>query len=273
MTYRTTLLTRGFRLLPLAALVAAGGCFATRNDVRVVQADLANVRTEMLKASAEQKESLAQALRLLANSNDSVKAMSNRLTSVSGDVRAGLRTVNEQLILVQQLLKQNEQVLEKFRREADRQAFASPMAPPVAGAPVDSLAQPASPQSSSGQLYIAAQSNLTRGSWTTARMGFQQILDQYPNSPDAPAAQLGIARTFEGERSTSGAKAAYGAVISKFPDSPQSANARYKVALILINENKPAEAIPLLQTIVDRFKTSSEYDLAVSQLATLKRPE
>lgn len=271
MTHRTTLVSRGARLFPLAALVAAGGCFATRNDVRVVQADLANVRTEMLKASAEHKEALSQAMRILASSNDSVKAMSNRMTGLSGDVRAGLRTVNEQLILVQQLLKQNEQVLEKFRREADRAAYVPPVASAVPGA--DTMAVPAAPSSSAGQLYNAAQSNLARGSWSTARMGFQQILDQYPNSPDAPAAQLGIARTFEGERNTTGAKAAYGAVISKFPDSPQSANARYKVALMLIGENKPAEAIPLLQTIVDKFKTSSEYDLAVSQLATLKRPE
>lgn len=273
MTLRTTLVSRAVRLLPLAALVAAGGCFATRNDVRVVQADLANVRTEMLKSSAEHKEALAQAMRLLASSNDSVKAMSNRMTGLSGDVRAGLRTVNEQLILVQQLLKQNEQVIDRIRRQADQPTYVPPTTSPVGGATGDSVPPSASPQSSAGQLYNTAQSQFTRGSFSTARMGFQQMLDQYPTSPDAPAAQLGIARSFEGERNLLAAKTAYGAVISKYPDASQSAIAHYKLALMLINENKSAEAVPHLQAIIDKFKTSNEYQLAVDQLAQIKRPE
>ncbi len=65
---------------------------------------------------------------------------------------------------------------------------------------------------------------------------------------------------------------AYGAVISKFPDSPASANARYKLAGIYVRQNKNAQAIPLLQEIVDKFKTSNEYELAVSQLKAIKRP-
>lgn len=277
MILRTTLVSRGLRLVPLAALVAAGGCFATRNDVRVVQADLANVRTEMLRAAADNKEALAQAMRTLAVANDSVKAMSNRMTGLSGDVRAGLRTVNEQLILVQQLLKQNEAVIQQFKQQADRPpAYVPPVTsanPPLTAADsAAALAAPAMPSASAGQLYTSARSNYARGSYSTARLGFQQVVDQFPTSSEAPLAQLGIAQTFDGERQVAPAIAAYGAVIAKYPDSPASATARYKLAGHLITQNKTAEAIPLLQQIVDRFKTSNEYDLAKSQLETLKRP-
>jgi len=276
MTHRTTLVSRGIRLLPLAALVAAGGCFATRNDVRVVQSDLANVRTEMLKAAAEQKEALAQALRIVTVASDSVKIMSNRLTSVQGDVRGGLRDVNEQLIQVQQLLKQNEQVIARWRRELDQEKANSGAAvpPPMSGVPMtpaDSAAA-ANPPVTPGQLYLQASSNRVRGSWSTARIAYQEFLDKFPNHVDAPNAQLGIAQTFEGERNDAGAMTAYGAVISKFPDSPASANARYKLAGIYVRQNKNAQAIPLLQEIVDKFKTSNEYELAVSQLKAIKRP-
>lgn len=274
MILRTTLVSRGLRLVPLAALVAAGGCFATRNDVRVVQADLANVRTEMLRAAADNKESLAQAMRTLALANDSVRAMSNRMTGLSGDVRAGLRTVNEQLILVQQLLKQNEAVIQQFRQQADRPAYVPPpVNPPLTAADsAAALAAPAVPTASAGQLYSTARNQYARGSYSTARMGFQQLVDQFPTSPDAPLAQLGIAQTWESEKNIPSAIAAYGAVIAKYPDAPASATARYKLAGIFIQQNKPAEAIPLLQQIVDRFKTSNEYELAKSQLDALKRP-
>ena len=82
-------MSRGVRVLPLAALFAAGGCFATRNDVRVVQSDLASFRTELLKANADQRDALASALRTLGVASDSVRVMSNRLTSVQGDIRGG----------------------------------------------------------------------------------------------------------------------------------------------------------------------------------------
>lgn len=281
MTHRFTLVSRGVRLIPLAALVAAGGCFATRNDVRVVQSDLANVRTEMLKAAAEQKEALAQALRIVTVASDSVKVMSNRLTAVQGDVRGGLRDVNEQLIQVQQLLKQSEQVIARWRREQDQRQYNSPptIPPPFAGTPMtaaDSLAvaqAAAEPQATPGQLYMQARSNYNRGSWSTARIAFQELVDKFPNSVDAPMAQLGIAQTFDSERNVPGAMAAYGAVISKYPDSPASATARYKLALAYIAQNKNAEAIVLLQQIVDKFKTSNEHELAKDQLDKIKRPQ
>ena len=129
------------------------------------------------------------------------------------------------------------------------------------------------PGSSAGQLYLQAKGNYSRGSFSTARTIYQDIVDKFPTSPDAPNAQLGIAQTFDGERQVTGAMAAFGAVIAKYPDSPASATARYKLANHYITQNKTAEAIPLLQAIVDRFKTSNEYELAVDQLQKIKRPE
>ena len=57
---------RAWRMAPLVALVAAGGCFATRNDVRIVQSDVSALRTELLKNDVAQRDALAQAVRMLA---------------------------------------------------------------------------------------------------------------------------------------------------------------------------------------------------------------
>ena len=270
--------SRAARLLPLAAFFAAGGCFATRSDVRVVQTDLASFRTELLKANADQREALAAALRTLAVASDSVRVMSNRLTSVQGDVRGGLRDVNEQLIQVQELLKQSAGRLDQLRRDQEiraNQAAMVPMAPP-AGMPMsaaDSAAgmmMAASPEQGPLALYSNGRSQLARGSWSTAREIFQELLTNYPTSDRAPGAQLGIGETYYGEKQVNAALPAYAVVFQKYPDSPEAPTSLWKRALILIDLNRPAEAKPLLQQIVSRYMNSDVYLQATEKLKTMK---
>lgn len=266
--------SRAVRLLPLAALFAASGCFATRNDVRVVQSDLASFRTELLKANADQREALASALRTLAIASDSVKVMSNRLTSVQGDVRGGLRDVNEQLIQVQELLKQSAGRLEQLRKEQEVRANQAAMVtiPPVAGGLPDTVqrATPSSPVTGPLELYQNGRNQLARGSWSTAREIFQELLTTYPASERAPGAQLGIGQTYEGEKQVNAALPAYAVVMQKYPDSPEAPVSLWKRALILIDLNRAAEAKPLLKTIIDRYKTSDVYLQADEKYKTMK---
>lgn len=271
--------SRAVRLLPLVALVATGGCFATRNDVRVVQSDIASFRTEMLKANTEQRDALAQAMRTLAIASDSVRAMSNRLTFVQGNVAGGLRDVNEQLIQVQELLKQSGSRLDALRREQEirnSQAAMVPATPPVAGVPMTAAdsaaraAQTTTPSSGPYVLYDDGVKQLARGSWSTAREIFQELLDKYPTSDRAPGAQLGLGRTYDGEKQTNAALAAYAVVMQKYPDSPEAPTSLWKRANIMIDLNRPAEAKPLLNQIVTKYTTSNEYLLAVDKLKTMK---
>ncbi|MEO7359719.1 MAG: tetratricopeptide repeat protein [Gemmatimonadaceae bacterium] len=270
--------SRAVRLLPLAALFAAGGCFATRNDVRVVQTDLASFRTELLKANADQREALAAALRTLAVASDSVRVMSNRLTSVQGDVRGGLRDVNEQLIQVQELLKQSAGRMDQLRREQEiraNQAAMIPMAPPT-GMPMTAadsaaaLMAPVSPDMGPLQLYTNGRGQLARGSWSTAREIFQELLTNFPTSDRAPGAQIGIGETYAGEKQVNAALPAYAVVFQKYPDAPEAPTSLWKRALILIDLNRPAEAKPLLQQIISRYKNSDVYLQADEKLKTMR---
>ncbi|MEP6831961.1 MAG: tetratricopeptide repeat protein [Gemmatimonas sp.] len=264
---------RAVRLLPLAALFAAGGCFATRNDVRVVQADLASFRTEQLKANADSREALTVAMRTLAVASDSVKAMNNRLTALQGDVKGGLRAIDEQLLEVQALLKQSSSRLEQLRKDAEirQNQMSVPIAPPTgvadttskAGAPVAATVGPR-------EMYQDGRTLIAKGSWSTARSIFQDIVTNNPNDEMAPAAQLAIGQTFEGEKQPAAALAAYAAVYQKYPDSPEAPKSLYKRANILHGQNKDAEAKPLLQIIVTRFTRSDEYSLAVDLLKNMK---
>ena len=267
--------SRAVRLLPLAALFAAGGCFATRNDVRVVQSDLASFRTEQLKANADQREALAVAMRTLGVASDSVRAMNNRLTSLQGDVKGGLRAIDTQLIEIQALLKQSATRLEQLRKDAEirqNQAAMNPMVP-MSGVPDSTglaTAPSSAPVTGPRELYAQGRSQFIKGSWSTAREVFQELLATYPNSELAPAAQLGIGQTFEGAKNLAAALPAYAAVFQKYPDSPQAPTSLYKRANILHAQNNDALAKPLLQLILSRYSRSDEYALAEELLKTMK---
>jgi len=266
--------SRAVRLLPLAALFAAGGCFATRNDVRVVQSDLASFRTEQLKANADQREALAAAMRTLAVASDSVKVMSNRLTSVQGGLLGGLRDVNEQLIQVQELLKQSAGNLERLRREQEIRANQAAMVPtaPPSGIPdsTGAAGAPASPLVGPNEMLQSGRNQQAKGSWSTARGIYQDLLATYPTFNRASDAQLYLAQTYEGEKAFAAALPAYAVVMQKYPDSPAAPTSLWKRALILRSQNKDSEARPLLQLIISRYKSSTEFALAEDMLKNMK---
>ena len=268
---------RAVRLLPLAALVAAGGCFATRNDVRVVQADLASFRTEQLKANADERVALANAVRTVGIAADSVRVMSNRLTSVQGDIRGGLRDVNSQLLEVQELLKQSAGRLEQLRKDQEiraNQAASVPVMPtgvPMTSADSIAMATAASTtQTGPRELLSNGRMQQSRGSWSTAREIYQDLLLNYPTSEQAPAAQLYIGQTYEGAKNMAAALPAYAVVVQKYPDSPQAPSSLYKRANILKDQGKTAEAKALLNTIITRYKGSLEFALAEDMLKNMK---
>lgn len=264
---------RAVRLLPLAALFAVGGCFATRNDVRVVQSDLASFRTEQLKANADQREALAVAMRTLAVASDSVRVMSNRLTSVQGAMLGGLRDVNEQLIQVQELLKQSAGRLEQLRKDQEIRANQAATVPTVApgGVPdMGTAAMPAAPVTGPVEMLALGRAQQAKGSWSTAREIYQDILTGHPTFDRAYDAQLYLAQTYDGEKNFAAALPAYAVVMQKYPDSPAAPTSLWKRANILRAQGKIADAKLLLVTITGRYRNSTEFALAEDAIKNWK---
>ena len=279
---------RVWRMVPLAALIAAAGCFATRSDVRIVQSDVASLRTELLRRDTEQREALVQASRLIAVANDSLARISARTVSIQGDVRGELRLIKEQLLQVQALLGQSQANLNRFRAELETRNNAQPIVPPTsppvippgsAGAPgtvpittggvppiVDTLSRGPGP----AQLYQSGLDQLKRGSTSTARTLFQELLSNFPASDLAPDAQFQIGESLNREKNLAGADASYGAVVTMYPDSPRAPTALYKRAQIALQKGSTPEARKLLTDVVSRYPKSLEAELAAEQLKLLR---
>lgn len=278
-----TLGRRIARLFPLGAFVALGGCFATRSDVRVIQTDVASLRMEMVRNDAQIRTDLQATTEMLRAATDSVMRLSARTVSIQGDVRGEARSIKEQLLTIQSLLGQSQSNINRIRAELE-QRNSQPAAPvPPAGASgamqPPGAARPAGavpPMDSVGgttpgptQLYQNGRDQLNRGSASTARMLFQELLLKYPTSDLAPEAQYYIAESFARERNVTAADVAYAAVVTTYPTHQHAATSLFKRAGLFEQRNNTTEARRLYNEVIAKYPRSDEATLAAGKLKTL----
>ena len=258
------------RLAPVAFL-ATGACVATRNDVRILQQDLSVMRTEAAQRDSARARRLDELLAVLARSNDSVVAVSQRLVKFQGEALGDTKKIQEMIIQVQELTGQSQRVIRELRsdleqRAEDAAATAANATPPVPG---DTTTRaPAGPGPT--QLYEQGTAQLRRGSTGAARDAFAQLLARFPQSDLAPEAQYYVAETFATERKVVEADSTYRVVATRWPNSPRTASALYKLGLSLERQGKRTEARAALEDVVKRFPRSDEAQLARERLQELR---
>ena len=265
---------RAFRLVLLPAVVwTAGACFATRNDVRTLQGDIAVLRAEAARADSVHRELLRQQARRINAVADSLQTLNVFLARWSGDIGLSLHNVGQQLITIQELTGQSQRRLQEMRAEFEAQAAAAaatPVVPPVAGAATGAPVAGQQSQPGPNQLYSLAFQQLTRGANNAARSGFIDFLAQYPNNELAPDAQYYIAQAFDQDGRKAEADSAYAVVVAKYPKSDRAPVALFKRAGAMLEAGKKDKARALYLQIVEKYPASPEAETAKDRLKTLK---
>jgi len=271
-------------LLAPVVILTTGACFATRNDVRILQSDLQASREEVRAGLAEAAardaanrlaldSTLAGIARGLAQVSDTVRNMHATTMRLRGDVREDLTAIRQQLITVEERVGASARRIQELRAEleADAADRTAPTAatrdstkPPVAGG----AAAPAGP--GPAQLYQMGQDQLRRGSWGSARGAFNEILTQFPASDLVPDALFGIGQAFESESKGASADSVYALVVQRFPKSERAPTALYKRATALRVTGQAAAAQVLYKQIVDQYPRSDAAVLAEGFLGTRK---
>src|SRR5207237_6804423 len=132
----------------------------------------------------------------------------------------------------------------------------------------DSSATPAAP--GPAQLFQLSFDQLRRGSYGTARSGFEELLRRYPDFEEASAAQLYIGQSYAEERRIAEADSVYALVVTRYPRSKDAPTALYKYGLSQLSQGKKAAARAALQRVVREFPSSTEAELAGDRLKTIK---
>lgn len=272
------------RIAPVA-LVAAGACFATQSDVRVLQTDVQTLRAERARQDSVMQQRFDALMASLQITNDSVRSLANRVTRLQGDVRGDLFQMNQQLLQIQELSGQSQRRLQELRssleaRQQEVPAVTPPVTPPgasrdtAAGAPAvaPAPAPAGAPAGSPGpnQLFQSSLDQLRRGSPGSARRGFEELLRLYPTSDLAGEAQFYIGEAFAAEGNVGAADSAYATVVNKFGQSARAPTALYKRALLLQQRGNIALARTALNDLVRRYPRSDEAQLARERLRTMQ---
>jgi tol-pal system protein YbgF len=258
---RPRMLFRSFA--PFLSLVV-GACFASKQDVALLQGELSAIRAQSARSDTAQRLQAEQVLAQIIRSNDSVRALSVRLAKLQTDMANDHYEMGRQILQIQELSGQSQRRLQELRSSLeDRSQAATAMAPGDSTRPA--------PGPGPGQLFQSSLDQLRRGSVTVARGGFEELLRSYPNSEDAPEAMVYIAETYAAERNQAAADSVYGLVVQKYPRSPKAATALYKRALVLKSAGQNAAARASLERIVREYPRSDEAALAREQLRTLGR--
>ena len=272
-----------------AAAMAASACFATRNDVRTLQGDLAVMRAENARADSIHRAEFQKAAAATAALADSVRSVNAFLLRFSSDVARfqadlsiTMHTFGQQLLTIQELLGQTQKRMQDVRADLERQqADLASAAQPSAGAPG---APPAAPggatQPGPAQLFQLGTQMMERGSYGAARDAFRELLAQYPNDVTAGEAEYGVGHSFDLEGTVDSADAAYAIVVDKYPKAVNASVALYKRGKFAQAAAKAAQAAgqtaeaatqtakaqALFQQLVAKYPKSPEATLAADYL-------
>ena len=254
-------------LMPVAAL-AATGCMASKSDIRLLQDEVRTLRAMQARAdSTRNAQTSRQTDSLIAvnkRTQDSLRVLAQRLGSFQATVAGELFEIGKQLITIQELAGMSTKQMMGLRSSLDERAQS--MAPPAAAA--DSGAPPPAP--TAANLFTAAFDQLRRGSYGTARAGFEELLRRYPEFEEASAAQLYIGDSYGIEKRTAEADSVYALVVQRYRTTKDAPTALYKYGLSQLSQGKSAQARTALNRVVREYPSSTEAELARDRLRTMK---
>ncbi len=257
-------------------LIGSSGCFATRNDVRILQGDIFALRTQQAQADSARARQMADIAASLSSTlgvmRDSVRDVSNRLTSFQGSTRQELYNLGQQLGQLGALMGQSETALRTFRVELEErnrqlmeQAVRSTTAP-VAGDTTTPVIPPPTLGEGPHVLYQIGRDQLSNRAWSAARDAFNQLITNHPTSDRVPLALAGIADAFDAEGNAQQGDSVYRLVVEKYPSHEAAATSQYKLGMSLARQGKRAEARAAMQKVVRDFPGSDPATLATDWL-------
>jgi len=250
-------------LMSVAAVVMLSAC-ATKGDLR-------DIRTEMQSLAARQDSLLIQLMTNARSTQDTVRTQSNQLFDFRGEITQQLRVIAESLETLEALAGENQRGIRGVRDQMANLRRAPTSQPTTtsgsgtdgAGGDQESVAG-AAPDAD--RLYETAMAQYGRGSLTTARMAFEQLLSSHPNSERAPDAHYFLADVLYQQDDMEGALASYGEIRSRFPEATRVPGAMYRIGLILIEQEDFEEARAALESLVNTYPDSDEAQLAQERL-------
>jgi len=259
----------GVKAVSLAAFaLVATGCFASKSELDQLRVEMNTVREETSAADSMRAMQMAQILSTLRSVNDTLGALSTRVTRVRAESQSGLRDIHDQVVQLQEATGQSQQRLQEMRAAIDqRNRTAVPPPPPAPGPGTVPDTTPAvSNEPGPNELFQIGKDQLARRAYSAARAAFTDLLTRYADSELAADAQFYLAETLAGEGKAAAADTAYATVVNKYPTSLRAATALYKRGISQQKAGRTATARKTFNEVIRLFPESDEAALARERL-------
>jgi tol-pal system protein YbgF len=256
--------------------VASTGCFASMSQLDEVRDDVSSTRAEAAASDSVRATQLVQILSTLRDLNDSISALSQRITRVRAETQADVRGIRQTVNQIAEVSGQSEARLKELRSQIDSRIKQVPPSTAPAVPPTDTLTQvPASPSAPANdapgaeELYRIGRDQLTRGGNSAARSALLDLLKRFPESELAADAQFLVGESYAAEGTTAAADSAYSTVVTKYPDSPRAPTALYKRGVMAQTARRTTTAKRLYNELIQKYPSSDEAELARERLRVL----
>jgi tol-pal system protein YbgF len=248
-------------------------CFASKSDVERLRAEVNSVRDETMLVDSVRALQMVQLLSTLRQMNDTLSALSIRITRVRAESQSGTRAINDQLVQLQEAAGQSQQRIQEMRAALE-QRNRTPPPPPPAPLPGDTTrptdtTRKADDAPGPNELFQIGRDQLARKGYSAARSAFADLLARYPDSDLAPDAQFYVAEALAGEGKTAAADTAYATVVTKYPSSLRAATAMYKRGVAQQKSGKTATAKRTFNALIKQYPESDEAALARERLRAM----
>jgi len=240
-------------LAVLTALVAGSGCVATKQDVRLLRADLVAMQERQEEALAD----LYRQNRLLL---DSIRTTMALTVDARGSTTNQLRQFNETVGRTNELLSQ---IMAAQARIEQRVTALEQR--PVAAAPSTGGG------GSAEQYYQLGVQKLQEESYSTARSAFSQLISEFPQDARAADAQFQIGETYVAEEEWDSAYEAFEQVAERWRESPRAAAALFRAGVVAQDRRDNARARRYYTQVRERYPDSDEARQAQTRLQRLPR--
>lgn len=250
-------------MLPRLALVAflalGSGACAMKSDIRMLQQDMLVMQQHQDSVLRE----LQRQNRLLL---DSVRTTISLTQDARGTTANQLRQFDQSLARFGELVSQ---VMGSLNRIEQRLTALEQR--PAAQAPGGGSGSSGGAGGTAEEYYGTGMEMMQQGSYATARMAFQQLVQEFPTHERAADAQFQIGQAFYHEGQFQEAYAALELVPAQWPQSARAPAALFRAGAIAEERRGFIRARGYYQQIVDKYGRSEEAAQARQKLRTLPR--
>jgi tol-pal system protein YbgF len=235
--------------------------------------DLRDVRDEIHTLAEQQQQALDRLSGMSVAVQDTLRGQTDALFESRGEINRRLQALEQELLTIQQLLRMNQQSLTTIRDYLESGSTRTPAPRRTDTEPGQVMDQELRPTEPSGsraeELYNSAVTQFNLGQNSTAQRAFQQFLRDYPNDPLAPKAQYHLADILVQEERPEEAIQAFLRIPQFYATSEEVPRAYYRLGVLYIQLDRLNDARAYLHKVVDSYPDSEEAKEARQRLVEI----